>query len=232
MDRDQLNELQYQAYETELGGEQIYRKAIDCAVNDDVREEWQKYLEETMTHQDKVEEILEAAGLDPFVETPGRKTVRLKAEALVAAMDLAKSEGGPVAGQLAAAESIVEAESKDFANWELIGKMAEHASGDLAKVMKAKYEEVSEEEAEHLFHTMGWARELWLDSLGVPAALPPPEEEKSVRRRSAPPAPSSSATSTSRSQRRAATRARISSMGRALSTRSTVTQPRWAQRTP
>src|SRR5690606_1135832 len=69
----------------------------------------------------------------------------------------------------------------DFANWELIGKMAEHASGDLAKVMKAKYEEVSEEEAEHLFHTMGWARELWLDSLGVPAALPPPEEEKSVK---------------------------------------------------
>ena len=181
MDRDQMNELLYQAYETELGGEQIYRKAIDCAVNDDVREEWQKYLEETMTHQDKVEEILEAAGLDPFVETPGRKTVRLKAEALVAAMDLAKSEGGPVAGQLAAAESIVEAESKDFANWELIGKMAEHASGDLAKVMKAKYEEVSEEEAEHLFHTMGWARELWLDSLGVPAALPPPEEEKSVK---------------------------------------------------
>ena len=93
MDRDQLNELLYQAYETELGGEQIYRKAIDCAVNDDVREEWQKYLEETMTHQDKVEEILEAAGLDPFVETPGRKTVRLKAEALVARR-IAKSEGG------------------------------------------------------------------------------------------------------------------------------------------
>jgi hypothetical protein len=27
---------------------------------------------------------------------------------------------------------------------------------------------------------MGWARELWLDFLGVPAALPPPEEEKKV----------------------------------------------------
>lgn len=181
MDRDQLNELLYQAYETELGGEKLYRKAIECAVNDDVRGEWEKYLEETITHQDKVEEILAAAGLDPQVDTAGRQAIRIKAEALVAAMDTARTEGGPIAGQLAAAESIVEAESKDFANWELIGKMAEHATGDLAKVMKAKYEEVSEEEAEHLFHTMGWARELWLDSLGVPAVLPPPEEEKSVK---------------------------------------------------
>lgn len=181
MDRKQLDELLYQAYETELGGEQIYRKAIECAVNDDVRKEWRTYLEETISHQDKVEKILEAAGLDPSQETPGRKVVRLKAEALIAAMDLAKSEGGPVAGQLAAAESIVEAESKDYANWELIGKMAEHATGDLATTMREQYEEVSEEEAEHLFHTMGWARELWLDSLGVPAVLPPPEEEKSVK---------------------------------------------------
>ena len=181
MDRKQLDELLYQAYETELGGEQIYRKAIECAVNDDVREEWHKYLDETITHQEHVEEILDAAGLDPSKETPGRKVVRLKAEALVSAMELARTEGGPAAGQLAAAESIVEAESKDFANWELIGRMAEYAGGDLADTMREKYEEVSEEEAEHLFHTMGWARELWLDSLGVPAVLPPPEEEKSVK---------------------------------------------------
>jgi hypothetical protein len=27
---------------------------------------------------------------------------------------------------------------------------------------------------------MGWARELWIESLGLPAVLPPPEEEKKV----------------------------------------------------
>lgn len=27
---------------------------------------------------------------------------------------------------------------------------------------------------------MGWARELWIESLGLPAVLPPPEEEKDV----------------------------------------------------
>jgi hypothetical protein len=27
---------------------------------------------------------------------------------------------------------------------------------------------------------MGWARELWIQSLGMPAVLPPPEEQKQV----------------------------------------------------
>ena len=39
---------------------------------------------------------------------------------------------------------------------------------------------MEEEEDEHLYHTMGWARELWLESLGIPAVLPPPEEQKKV----------------------------------------------------
>jgi hypothetical protein len=32
-----------------------------------------------------------------------------------------------------------------------------------------------------LYHTTGWTRELWIDSLGMPAVLPPPEEEKDVK---------------------------------------------------
>ncbi|HEU0050205.1 MAG TPA: hypothetical protein VFQ43_21630 [Nitrososphaera sp.] len=37
------------------------------------------------------------------------------------------------------------------------------------------------EEDEHLYHTAGWARELWIQSLGLPAVIPPPEEEKEVK---------------------------------------------------
>ena len=36
------------------------------------------------------------------------------------------------------------------------------------------------EEDEHLYHTAGWCRELWLKSLGLKAVLPPPEEKKHV----------------------------------------------------
>ena len=28
---------------------------------------------------------------------------------------------------------------------------------------------------------MGWTRELWMESLGMPAVLPPPEEQKDVK---------------------------------------------------
>jgi hypothetical protein len=180
MDRSNLDELLLQAMETELGGEQLYLAAIDNAVNPDLREEWTKYLDETRTHQEILERVFATAGLDVDAESPGRQVVRAKGEALVAAVEAARNAGDAKVGELVAAESIVEAESKDHQNWELIGRMVEHLDGELAVALREAYEEVSEQEAEHLFHTMGWARELWLDFLGVPAALPPPEEEKQV----------------------------------------------------
>jgi hypothetical protein len=42
------------------------------------------------------------------------------------------------------------------------------------------YEQVEKEEDEHLYHTKGWTRELWIEALGMPAVLPPPEEEQDV----------------------------------------------------
>lgn len=181
MKREQLEELLYQALETELGGEQVYMKAIECAQNEDLHKEWEKYLAETRTHQEILGRIFTAASLDHGVETPGRKVVRHKAEALIAAMDMALEEAGPEAAELVAAESVVEAETKDHQNWELLARVAGEVDGDLAEALNEAYDEVGEQEAEHLFHTQGWARELWLQSLGKAAALPPPEEEKSVK---------------------------------------------------
>ena len=40
---------------------------------------------------------------------------------------------------------------------------------------------MEDEEDEHLYHTKGWCRELWLKSLGLPAELPPPEEKRDVK---------------------------------------------------
>jgi hypothetical protein len=66
-------------------------------------------------------------------------------------------------------------------NWELIGQIAEKGKGPEANILKEAYDEVEEEEDEHLYHSTGWARELWIDSLGLPAVLPPLEEEKDVK---------------------------------------------------
>jgi rubrerythrin len=174
----QVDELLYQALETELGGVKIYEKAISCAVNEDLRKEWEKYLSETENHVRIVEDVFSQLGLDPAKETPGREVVRHKGESLLKAMGMAS--GDPIAAQLVAAECVVEAETKDHANWELIGRIAEEATGDRKQVLTDAYEQVEEEEDMHLYHTMGWARELWIESLGMPAVLPPPEEEKKV----------------------------------------------------
>ena len=181
MKEEQLNELLYQALETELGGVQVYTTALRCVVNDDLKEEWEKYLEQTRTHVQIVKDVMGKLGLDPETETPGRKVVRHIGESLVKAMEMARESGEPEAAQVVAAESIVLAESKDHLNWHLIGEAAKKAKSNVAEVLKAAHEEVEDQEDEHLYHTTGWARELWIESLGMKAVLPPPEEVKEVK---------------------------------------------------
>jgi rubrerythrin len=180
MNAAQVEELLYQALETELGGVQVYEMAISCAVNEELRKEWEKYGSETKTHVEVVERVFEQLDLDTSTETSGRQIVRHKAQGLLKAMEMAKQAGDPAAAQLVAAECVVDAETKDHANWELIGKIAEAATGDQKKALTEAYEQVGEQEDMHLYHTMGWCRELWIESLGMPAVLPPPEEEKKV----------------------------------------------------
>ena len=180
MKDEQVRELLYQAYETELGGVDVYTTALRCVENDDLREEWDKYLEQTKTHVTIVEDVLKKFGLDPNEETPGRKVVRTIGKSLVEAMELALSEGEPGAAQIVAAEAVVLAETKDHQNWHLIGEVMTKVKGETAKVLKEAHEQVEDQEDEHLYHTKGWARELWLESLGMKAVLPPPEEVKDV----------------------------------------------------
>jgi len=176
----QTDELLYQALETELGGVQIYTTALQCAINEELKEEWEEYLEQTQNHVEIVRETMETLGLDPETETPGRKVVRHIGESLVQAMQMALQAGEPAAAQLVAAECVTLAETKDHLNWQLIGEVAKKAKGDEAKALKAAHEEVEDQEDEHLYHTSGWTRELWIESLGMPAVLPPPEEVKKV----------------------------------------------------
>jgi len=181
MKDEQVRELLYQALETEMGGVEVYTTALRCVENDDLKEEWDKYLEQTKTHVTIMEDVLRKLGLDPNEQTPGRKVVRTIGEALVESMELALAEGEPGAAQLVAAEAVVLAETKDHQNWHLIGEVIKKVKGETAKVLKEACEKVEPEEDEHLYHTKGWARELWIESLGMKAVLPPPEEVKDVQ---------------------------------------------------
>jgi rubrerythrin len=179
--KEQLHELLFQGLETERGGIQVYTTALRCALNDDLRKEWEEYLEQTTRHEQIMSDVIAKLGLDPETETPGRKVVRSIGESLVGAMETALSSGPAEAAELVAGECVVLAETKDHLNWELMGLAADNADKATAEVLRAAVEEVEDEEDEHLYHSTGWTRELWLQSLGIAAVLPPPEEQKHVK---------------------------------------------------
>jgi hypothetical protein len=62
-----------------------------------------------------------------------------------------------------------------------LGKCAEQLEGSQAEAIKRAYDAIEDQEDEHLYHTKGWCRELWIQSLGLPAVLPPPEEQQDVK---------------------------------------------------
>lgn len=179
-DAAQVKELLLQALETERGGIQVYTAAIRAAVNSELREEWQEYLDQTRTHEEVLLNVFQAMDLDPEERSPGRDVVAHQGKSLVAAIEMAMAHAEPEAAELVAAECVVLAETKDHMNWELIGHVAERATGDQGKLLKAAHKAVEKDEDHHLYHTAGWARELWIQSLGLPAVLPPPEEVKDV----------------------------------------------------
>ena len=179
-DEAQLKDLLLQMMETELGGEQVYRAAIDCATNEDLKKEWEGYLDETLSHQNVVRTTCENLGIDPEEVVPSRLVVKHIGDSLVKAIELARQAGNPAQAQLVACECVVHAETKDHANWELLGKVAEVATADVGRALKDAHERVEKDEDHHLYHTKGWCRELWIASLGMPAVLPPPEEVKQV----------------------------------------------------
>lgn len=93
MKTEQLNELLYQALETEQGGSRCTRRR--CA---ELKEEWREYLEQTRRHEQSVLRVFEAFELDPEADTPGRRVVRHIGESLVRAMEMALEAGNREAG--------------------------------------------------------------------------------------------------------------------------------------
>jgi hypothetical protein len=181
LNRPVIEEFLYEMLETELGGEQVYPKAIELAVNRDLRREFTEYLTETREHVRLVTRLLRAMSLDPERETPGRKSVRFMGEALVELMETAEAAGDAVAAERVACEAVVQAETKDQLNWELLGKLAANLEGDLGDLFREIQSRVHVEENEHLYHSKGWVRELWMDAMELPSVLPPPEERMHVK---------------------------------------------------
>src|SRR4051812_48979576 len=139
-----LKELLLQSLVHERGGVLIYQTALECALDDDLREEWEKYLEQTHNHVKVLTTACEALGLDPGEMTPGCMIVQHTGKSLVVAMKMALAAGDPDAAQLVACECVVLAETKDHADWELIGECAKAMDDEAGAALKTAYEAVED----------------------------------------------------------------------------------------
>src|SRR4051812_21169922 len=157
MQEQELQELLCQMLETEMGGVLVYQTALRCVQNEELKEEWEEYLEQTEEHVEIMRELFQKLGMDPEMQTPGRKVVHHIGESLVKAMEMALEAGNPSAAELVAAECVVHAETKDHLNWELLGFAAKAAKGEQRAALKDAHEKVEEQEDEHLYHTKGWS---------------------------------------------------------------------------
>ncbi len=162
MNQQVVIELLLQSLEHEQGGIKVYETALQCVQNDDLKEEFQKYLEQTRNHEQILIKVCNALEIDPETKIPAREVVSTVGNALVEAMKKAKAAGNPDAAEIVACECVVLAETKDHLDWELIGQLADKGKGDGVEALQDAYDEVEDQEDEHLYHSKGWCRELWL----------------------------------------------------------------------
>jgi rubrerythrin len=181
MDNPRLEELLLQSLEHEMGGVRIYEAALTVAQNDDLIKEWTNYHEQTEGHVRILKDTCAELGIDPTRRTPGREILVSLGESLVEAIQNAGAGDDRDAAELVACECVVLAETKDHLDWELLSLAAKKLKGEEKRILQAACESVEEQEDEHLYHTKGWCRELWLKALGLHAVLPPPEERKHVK---------------------------------------------------
>src|SRR6195256_4477836 len=144
MEMQVVKELILQSLEHEMGGVKIYETALKCVQNEDLKEEWEKYHQETERHVQILQDVCSQMQLDAQEQTPGRKIVHDMGASLVAAMEAALGAGDPAAAQIVAAECVTLAETKDHLDWELIGEASKKLAGAEGKALKEAYQEVED----------------------------------------------------------------------------------------
>jgi rubrerythrin len=148
----------------EVGGQKLYEKALGLVSDSEVRTKFREFHRQTIKHQKVLTDVIHRLGGNTRAQSPTAKVATEKAQALLRSMDrngLSKDQA-----ELNAIENIVLAETKDHADWELIGKIARQATEDrLREVLGAAASEVEREEEEHLNWTRKKLGELQMEAL-------------------------------------------------------------------
>jgi rubrerythrin len=148
----------------EMGGQKLYEKALGLVSDSEVRTKFREFHKQTLKHQKVLTDVIHRLGGNTRAQSPTAKVATEKAQALLRSMDaagLSKEQA-----ELNAIENIVLAETKDHADWELIGKIARQSTDDrLREILGAAASEVEQEEDEHLNWTRKKLGELQMEAL-------------------------------------------------------------------
>ena len=148
----------------EQGGQELYEKALELVFDSEVKTKFREFLKQTMTHQKVLTEIIGKLGGNRRAQSHTAKIATTKAQALLRTMGdpgLSRDQN-----QLNAMENIVLAETKDHADWELLGKIVRQTTDNrLREVLAPAAKNVEQEEDEHLNWTRKKLGELQMAAL-------------------------------------------------------------------
>jgi rubrerythrin len=157
-------------------GWQLYRVMADRTGDPELKNRYEEFGRETDRHRTILTGLIRDLGGDPDYVSPTARLAQAKSEALLASALAA----GPLSDAERKAndlENVLLAETKDHADWELLGQLAEQLpNGKTKTAIEAAVAEVEPQEDEHL----GWAQTK-LATLGLQAIMgetSPPDPER------------------------------------------------------
>ena len=156
-------------------GWQLYRVVESRATDKELKERYQEFGQETDRHRTILTSLIRDLGGDPDYVSPTARVAQAKSEALLQSA-LVSGPLSPEEREASDLENVVLAETKDHADWELLGQLAEQLpSGKARKAIEAAVAEVGPQEDEHL----GWAQAK-LAGLGLKAIMgeSPPDPDR------------------------------------------------------
>ncbi len=163
--RDEVMDKLSEFLTVERGGVKLYEAAIKLVRNREVKDKFREFHKQTMRHEEILTGIIRKLGGKPAYKSIGAKLAEAKANALLKTMTNTMGKT-PAEAELNAIENIVIAETKDHADWELLGHIA-HRSEDskLSQLLKPAVVEVEDQEDEHLHWSQKKLGELALAGL-------------------------------------------------------------------
>lgn len=143
----------------ERGGVQLYEKALDDLMHENLRSKLEQYHTQTERHVELCEQLVETAGGEIDEPSPSAQAAEHKAEGLL---------GAEVPEEMADVnniENLVLAETKDHWNWETLAGLTDQIEDtDLKKAAARAVREVRKQENDHLLWTQKTLTQLALEA--------------------------------------------------------------------